>query len=73
MHPLTLVCVGLLVINDWVLKPRYHGFVTGKLSDIAGLTFAPLILPFARRRNSRRGPPRRTETKARERCSAVRW
>ena len=47
MHPLTLVCVGLLVINDWVLKPRFHGFVTGKLSDLAGLAFAPVILSAA--------------------------
>lgn len=35
----------LLVVNDWVLKPRFRGsFVTGKLSDIAGLVFAPVLL-----------------------------
>ena len=44
MHPVALLAVVLLLVNDWVLKPRYHGFVTGKLSDIAGLTFAPVIL-----------------------------
>jgi hypothetical protein len=47
MHPLTLAFVGLLLVNDWYLKPRYHGFVTGKLSDIAGLAFAPVILTSA--------------------------
>lgn len=47
MHPVTLLAVALLVVNDWVLKPRYHGVVTGKLSDIAGLAFAPVILSSA--------------------------
>jgi hypothetical protein len=47
MHPLTLLAVGLLLINDWVLKPRFHGVVTGKLSDIAGLAFAPVVLSSA--------------------------
>ena len=47
MHPVTLLAVALLLVNDWVLKPRYHGFVTGKLSDIAGLAFAPVILSSA--------------------------
>jgi hypothetical protein len=44
MHPLTLAAVVLLVVNDWVLKPRWHGVVTGKLSDVAGLAFAPVLL-----------------------------
>ena len=39
--------MAILLVNDWVLKPRYHGVVTGKLSDIAGLAFAPLILSSA--------------------------
>ena len=34
----------LLVVNDWLLKPRFHGAITGKLSDIAGLAFAPVLL-----------------------------
>ena len=34
----------VLVVNDWVLKPRFHGAVTGKLSDLAGLAFAPVLL-----------------------------
>ena len=37
----------VLVVNDWVLKPRFHGAVTGKLSDVAGLAFAPVVLSAA--------------------------
>jgi len=44
LHPVTLACVLLLVVNDWVLKRHWPGVVTGKLSDIAGLVFAPLVL-----------------------------
>ncbi len=32
------------MLNDWVLKSRFHGAVTGKLSDVAGLAFAPVVL-----------------------------
>lgn len=34
----------LLIINDWILKRHVGGPVTGKLSDVAGLVFAPVIL-----------------------------
>jgi len=44
MHPLVLLAVVVLVVNDWVLKPRFHDWLTGKLSDVAGLLFAPLVL-----------------------------
>ena len=45
LHPVTLAAVLLLLVNDWWLKPRFRGsFVTGKLSDIAGLIFAPVLL-----------------------------
>ncbi len=45
---MALLAVILLVVNDWVLKPRFRGsFVTGKLSDVAGLTFAPVALSAA--------------------------
>jgi hypothetical protein len=51
LHPLTLALVGVLVVNDWVLKPHTSDFgsrwtevVIGKLSDIAGLGFAPVVL-----------------------------
>ncbi|CAN5142123.1 hypothetical protein BH11MYX1_BH11MYX1_41780 [soil metagenome] len=37
-----------LLVNDWVLKPRFRGsFVTGKLSDVAGMIFAPVVLSAA--------------------------
>jgi hypothetical protein len=45
LHPVALAAVVVLVVNDWVLKPRFRGsFVTGKLSDLAGLIFAPVLL-----------------------------
>jgi hypothetical protein len=53
MHPLTLLAVIVLVVNDWVLKPAFHDgstlgeTVTGKLSDVAGLAFAPVVLTAA--------------------------
>ncbi len=48
LHPVTLAAIALLVVNDWVLKPRFGpSFVTGKLSDIAGLIFAPVVLSAA--------------------------
>jgi hypothetical protein len=48
LHPVALAAVALLLLNDWVLKPRFRGsFVTGKLSDIAGLVFAPVVLSAA--------------------------
>lgn len=47
MHPATLAALALLLVNDWVLKPRWHNEVIGKLSDIAGLAFAPVVLTAA--------------------------
>jgi hypothetical protein len=48
MHPVTLAAIGLLVANDWILKPRFGpSLVTGKLSDVAGLAFAPVVLSAA--------------------------
>jgi hypothetical protein len=52
VHPVTLAAVVLLLVNDWVLKPRLGhapaaGLVTGKLSDLAGLVFAPVVLSAA--------------------------
>jgi hypothetical protein len=52
MHPATLAAVALLAVNDWVLKPRVvpdsgASLVTGKLSDVAGLVFAPVVLSAA--------------------------
>lgn len=47
MHPLTLAAVAVLVVNDWVLKAHWHNALTGKLSDVAGLAFAPVVLTAA--------------------------
>ena len=48
LHPITLAAVLLLVVNDWALKPRFGpSAITGKLSDLAGLVFAPVVLSAA--------------------------
>jgi hypothetical protein len=44
LHPAALASLALLVLNDHVLKRAYPGLVTGKLSDVAGLVFFPLLL-----------------------------
>lgn len=46
LHPIPLAALVLLVANDWWLKPSgwATGFLTGKLSDVAGLVFFPLLL-----------------------------
>jgi hypothetical protein len=35
--PLLLLAVGVLLLNDFVLKAAFHNWLTGKLSDVAGL------------------------------------
>ena len=52
LHPAALAALALLLVNDWVLKPRVipdsgPSLVTGKLSDVAGLAFAPVVLSAA--------------------------
>ena len=47
LHPIVLAAIALLVINDQALKRVWPGVVTGKLSDVAGLVFAPLLLVAA--------------------------
>ncbi len=49
MHPAVLAAVGVLILNDWVWKPwarpgGWQAAVTGKLSDLAGLAAAPVVL-----------------------------
>jgi hypothetical protein len=41
--PWPLAAVFLMVINDRVLKPRFHNAVTGKLSDLGICFFLPLF------------------------------
>ncbi|MEV4888637.1 hypothetical protein AB0K48_04515 [Nonomuraea sp. NPDC055795] len=43
-HPVTLVAASLLLVNDHLLKQAWPGFVTGKLSDVAGLVVAAPLL-----------------------------
>ena len=45
-HPMWLTALGLLVLNDHVLKGSgwLPSVVTGKLSDVAGLVVAPTLL-----------------------------
>ncbi len=43
-HPLAVGSLVLLALNDHVLKQAWPGWVTGKLSDVAGLVVAPLVL-----------------------------
>lgn len=45
LHPLPLLALGILAINDHWLKGSgvLPGWLTGKLSDVAGLFFFPLL------------------------------
>jgi hypothetical protein len=60
-HPLTLLNLGLLLLNDHVLKAAVPSWLTGKLSDFAGLFFFPFLLAaiLAFPLESLRLPPRR--------------
>ena len=44
VRPLAVVALMTLIVNDHVLKPRWPGLLTGKLSDLAGLVFLPLLI-----------------------------
>ncbi|MBA2665045.1 MAG: hypothetical protein H0U74_22350 [Bradymonadaceae bacterium] len=46
LHPLVLAAIAVLVLNDHVLKGSglLPGLVTGKLSDVVGLFFFPILL-----------------------------
>jgi hypothetical protein len=49
LHPVAIAAMLVLVVNDWVLKPRavpasWQSALTGKLSDLAGLAAAPVVL-----------------------------
>ena len=43
LHPIALAAIAVLVINDHILKEAYPSWLTGKLSDVAGLVFFPLL------------------------------
>jgi hypothetical protein len=44
LHPVALAAVALLVVNDHFWKGVGPAWLTGKLSDVAGLVFFPLLL-----------------------------
>ena len=56
LHPVILIAVAILLINDQLLKAAWPGPVTGKLSDIAGLVFFPVLIVAAWEVAARRRP-----------------
>ena len=47
MHPVTLAALGVLLVNDLLLKALWPGaWVPGKLSDLAWMMFAPPVLAY---------------------------
>ncbi|MER6948416.1 hypothetical protein ABT294_30750 [Nonomuraea sp. NPDC000554] len=47
-----MVAVIVLLLNDHLLKQAWPGFVTGKLSDVAGLVVAPPLVALLFRRRA---------------------
>jgi len=47
LAPVALLAITVLIVNDHVLKGAMPGLVTGKLSDLAGMIFFPLLLVAA--------------------------
>jgi hypothetical protein len=43
-HPLILFSIAVLLVNDHILKIYFPSWLTGKLSDFAGLFFFPILL-----------------------------
>jgi hypothetical protein len=45
LHPVAIAAAVVLLVTDWVLtRSSAPGWLTGKLSDLAGLVFAPVAL-----------------------------
>lgn len=47
LHPLAIAALVVLILNDHVAKDRWPSDLTGKVSDVAGLVFFPLLLVSA--------------------------
>lgn len=47
LAPIPVLALVVLVVNDRVLKAEVPSWITGKLSDVAGLAVAPLVLTAA--------------------------
>jgi hypothetical protein len=43
-HPATWVSIFMLLINDHLLKTTYPSWISGKLSDFAGIFFFPFLI-----------------------------
>jgi len=44
LHPVALCALLTLALNDQILKARYPGWLTGKLSDFAGVVLLPIFV-----------------------------
>jgi hypothetical protein len=44
LHPLFITSLAVLLLNDFYWKYSYHNWLTGKLSDVAGLVVLPIFL-----------------------------
>lgn len=44
LHPIAIGALALLLVNDHVLKAAAPGWITGKLSDVAGLALTPIVV-----------------------------
>lgn len=60
LHPAFVGAVALLAVNDHVLKDRWPGLITGKLSDFAGLFVVAVVAGVAASTASAAATRRRT-------------
>ena len=44
LHPIVLLSIATFIVNDHVLKPELGGRLPGKISDVAGLIFFPVLV-----------------------------
>ncbi len=56
-HPIFIVSLILLILNDNFLKYEYHNWLTGKLSDFSGLIVLPIFLSLLFPKHSRFSVP----------------
>jgi hypothetical protein len=43
-HPVSLLAIAVMALNDHMLKHQWESWWTGKLSDVAGMVFFPALL-----------------------------
>ena len=46
LHPIFIICLLTLILNDFYLKASFANGLTGKLSDFAGLIVFPIFIAF---------------------------